>query len=101
MLKLSRAAALPPPPAGLALAPASAFAVAPDTTIGGPWVTKTTSLTYTFGSPTPGATFQCNLNSGTWRACASPTTVTGVVGQNAFRVRAVLGGEADATPAVK
>ncbi len=52
-----------------------------------------TSATFTFTTPSPGATFECSLDDGAFAPCTSPTTVgpleAGVAHQ--FRVRARLG----------
>jgi hypothetical protein len=83
----------------LAAGPASA-ATAPDTTASGPWVSRTTSLTYRAAAGDPADTLQCSLNSAAWRACASPVAVTGVTGANNLRVRAVAAdGTVDPSPA--
>ncbi len=59
---------------------------------------------YTFSSPTPGATFECRLDGGAWKACSSPLVVKTKkldTGAHQLRVRAVLAGVPDPTPSVK
>src|SRR4051794_462918 len=93
------------PTAAIALAaacPVSAQAASPDTTVNGPWVTTSTTPTYSLASTEPGSTFECSVNYGAWKLCASPTTVTAAVGGNSVRARAInAAGEVDATPAIK
>ncbi len=48
---------------------------------------------------TTGATFQCRLNKRGWVPCSSPKSLKVKPGKYTFRVRAVLGGTADPTPA--
>lgn len=67
-------------------------------------VKKGKSGTFTFGSPTPGATFQCSLDNGAWKTCASAyklNTKKLKAGKHTLLVRALLGGAADATPSTK
>ena len=57
-----------------------------------------------FSSPTAGATFQCKLDKGKWKACTSKLKVKTAkltVGKHKLRVRAVLAGRVDPTPSVK
>jgi hypothetical protein len=57
-----------------------------------------------FSSTTAGATFQCKLDKGKWKACSSKHKVKTAklkVGKHKLQVRAVLGGQVDATPSVK
>jgi Ca2+-binding RTX toxin-like protein len=57
-----------------------------------------------FSSPTAGATFQCKLDKGRWKACTSRHKVKTAklkVGKHKLQVRAVLAGVADPTPSVK
>ena len=78
-------------------------ATAPETTVESrPRPTTTArSATFTF-SASEAAAFQCRLDAGSFRPCASPKTYAGVAtGLHRFAVRAVDGsGNADATPAV-
>lgn len=46
--------------------------------------------TFTFTSDDPVASFECALNGGSWQACGSPKTYTGLEdGSNTFAVRAI------------
>ena len=75
---------------------------APNTTItAGPKAsTKSKSATFSFSASESGATFECRLDGGTWHACSSPRTYSGLhKGKHVFRVRAVdEAGNRDATP---
>jgi DNA-directed RNA polymerase specialized sigma24 family protein len=75
---------------------------APNTTItAGPKAsTKSKSATFSFSASESGATFECRLDGGTWQACSSPRTYSGLhKGSHVFRVRAVdEAGNRDATP---
>ena len=57
------------------------------------------SATFTFASP-DGASFECSLDGGAWRACASPATYGALAnGTHTFAVRAVdAAGNVDGTP---
>jgi DNA-directed RNA polymerase specialized sigma24 family protein len=59
------------------------------------------SPTFRFRSSESGSRFECRLDHGSWRACSSPKTYTGLVnGQHVFRVRARdEAGNVDRTPA--
>ncbi|HEU4737669.1 MAG TPA: hypothetical protein VFS54_01165 [Solirubrobacterales bacterium] len=84
----------PPPPAPV-----------PNTKLGvhpGPRVTtKLAKLKVKFGfsSDVAGATFQCKLDKGSYKACKSPKSFTVKPGKHKFSVRAVAPGGTDATPA--
>ncbi len=77
----------------------------PDTTItGGPSGNNNPSTaTFTFTSNEAGATFQCKLDTGSFSACSTPKTYTGLArGSHSFQVRAVdAAGNTDATPATR
>jgi Ca2+-binding RTX toxin-like protein len=79
--------------------------VPPDTTItSGPSPTSNVdSATFTFSSTKNPATFQCRLDAGSWSACSSPKTYTGLAkGSHTFRVKATdQFGNADATEATQ
>lgn len=78
---------------------------APDTsiTLAPAAVSALTSASFQFGSDTPGATYECSLDDATesaFAACVSPRTYTGLApGDHTFRVRAVVAGLPDPTPA--
>jgi hypothetical protein len=56
--------------------------------------------TFRFRSGSPGASFQCKLDSGPYKPCKSPLTTKPLsFGKHAIAVRAVLAGAADPTPA--
>ena len=57
------------------------------------------SATFGFASP-DGASFECSLDGGAWRACTSPATYGGLAnGTHSFAVRAVdAAGNVDGTP---
>jgi hypothetical protein len=84
----------PPPPADT---------TAPETTIssGPPSSTEATSANISFASSETGSTFACKLDSGSWSACSSPSSYSGLgVGAHAFSVRATdAAGNTDTTPA--
>lgn len=57
-----------------------------------------------FSSPIAGASFQCRLDNGRWKACTSRHKVRTArlsLGEHTLRVRAVLAGRVDASPSVK
>lgn len=67
-------------------------------------VKKGKAGSFTFSSPTAGATFQCQLDNGAWKACASAYKVKTKklkLGKHTLLVRALLSGAADATPSKK
>ncbi|WP_448545731.1 choice-of-anchor D domain-containing protein [Roseiflexus sp.] len=77
----------------------------PDTTItGGPANSSTSgpTVSFTFSSEA-GATFQCRMDSGSFSACTSPFTATGLTdGSHTFHVRAIdTVGNIDPTPATR
>ena len=76
---------------------------APDTSIsaGPTGATKNATPTFEFGSPEPGARFECRVDTGTWAACTSPHRTAALGnGAHTFEVRALDAlGNADATPA--
>jgi DNA-directed RNA polymerase specialized sigma24 family protein len=59
------------------------------------------SPTFRFRSSESGSTFECRLDSGTWKACSSPKSYHGLAnGQHIFRVRARdASGNVDQSPA--
>ena len=77
----------------------------PQTTItGGPTgTTSATSATFSFSSSEAGSLFECQLDSGGWAGCSSPSTRSGLAsGAHSFEVRATdAAGNTDATPAVR
>lgn len=87
----------PPPPPPPAPVPNTKLGVHP-----GPRVTtKLAKLKVKFGfsSDVAGATFQCKLDKGPYKACKSPKTYKVKPGKHKFSVRAVAPGGTDATPA--
>ncbi|MCW2832705.1 MAG: hypothetical protein JWN68_658 [Nocardioides sp.] len=63
-------------------------------------VTKPAKAKFTFSSATAGATFQCKVDAKAWTTCASPYKVATKrlkPGKHTVSVRAVLGGQVDAT----
>jgi hypothetical protein len=81
--------------------------VAPDTTIDGPpdgFVDTASDVSFTFGSPDSGATFQCSLDQAAFAACSGSGPSVRYVGlpdgSHTLRVRAVdRAGNPDPTPA--
>jgi len=74
----------------------------PNTAISGKGGTKThdRTPTFRFGSGSAGATFQCKLDHGPFKACRSPlATKTLTYGGHLLQVRAILNGTTDPTPA--
>ena len=58
--------------------------------------------TFRFASSIPGSTFQCRVDGGLWRNCASPFTTSRLsFGSHTFRVRAKAAGLTDPTPAAR
>jgi hypothetical protein len=90
-----------PPPAGLAELP---DVLPPDTEItsGPAGTTNSHDATFAFRSEA-GATFTCRLDLGTWQACTSPKSYTGLAeGAHTFEVRAQdAAGNVDPVPAVR
>jgi hypothetical protein len=73
----------------------------PDTAITKHPKAKTTkkTATFEFSSPTPGATFDCRLGAGAFRACSSPYLLRAGKGRHTFAVSATANGQTDATAA--
>ena len=64
-------------------------------------VVPSSSMTLEFAADLAGATFECSLDGAAYAACVSPHTYVGLAdGGHGFRVRAVLAGQVDATPAL-
>ena len=62
--------------------------------------TKKTNATFRFLSTPPGADFECKLDGDDWEECDSPQSYKKLDrGRHVFKVRAILGGETDPTPA--
>lgn len=57
------------------------------------------SVRFSFSSDVAGATFQCKLDKGAYKACASPKSYKVKPGKHTFSVRAVGPGGTDPTPA--
>ena len=79
--------------------------LAPETTITfGPSSLTTNPVAFIFTSSQPlGTTFQCRLDGGSFAACSSPKTFSGLApGSHTFRVRAIdAAGNIDPTPATR
>ncbi len=75
----------------------------PETVIdtGPPSVTTSTTATFTFSSPDPGAGYECRLDTAAFSACTSPLALTTVIeGEHVLEVRALdAAGNTDPTPA--
>lgn len=78
-------------------------ATPPETTIdsGPAGATTSTDAQFSFSSSEAGSSFQCRLDGGTWSACTSPKSYSGLaVGPHTFEVFATdQAGNADASPA--
>jgi Bacterial Ig domain/Bacterial Ig-like domain/Chitobiase/beta-hexosaminidase C-terminal domain len=63
--------------------------------------TASTSADFDFSADEGGSTFECRLDGGSWNACASPESYTGLGdGDHTFEVRATdVAGNTDASPA--
>lgn len=100
VLALPRLPAQSPPPS---TAPSpKAKPVAPQTMLVGKPVAKThdRTPTFRFSAGKPGASFQCKLDGGAFRACRSPLTTKRLnYGSHTLQVRAVVKGATDPTPA--
>ncbi len=87
--------AVPPPPP-------PPDTTAPETTIvSGPGNGTATTASFDFSASESGSTFACKLDGGSWAACASPKSYSGLsVGTHAFSTRATdAAGNTDASPA--
>jgi hypothetical protein len=76
--------------------------IPPNTTITKKPAKRTTKkrVKFAFTTSEPGSHFQCRLDGGAWKSCASPRTVKVKKGKHRFSVRAVdAAGNVDATPA--
>jgi hypothetical protein len=91
----------PAPPAQTVFVP---FAPVTNAVTGPAKVKKGKTGSFAFSSPTAGATFQCQLDNGAWKACASAYKIKTKklkLGKHTLLVRALIGGAADATPSKK
>ena len=91
----------PPPPPPLLAAPA--IPTPPETRLvkKPPRVTRDRTPTVRFGSNVRGARFQCSVDRERFRTCSSPFTTKRLkFGRHRIRVRAIVGGAVDPTPAV-
>jgi hypothetical protein len=99
--QLPQPSSTPPQPA---LLPATGKPVAPETTLTGKPAGKThdRTPTFRFRSSSRGASFQCQIDRGPYKPCRSPFTPARPLGpgRHTLKVRAVLAGSADATPAI-
>ena len=85
--------------------PHAVDAISPDTSIAThpPNPTSSTSASFSFGGSDPGggvASFECKLDAGSFSACTSPKSYSGLSdGSHTFQVRAIDGvGNVDPTP---
>jgi hypothetical protein len=78
---------------------------APDTAIdsGPAALVNVSTASLAFSSADGGATFECQVDSGSWAACTSPSNLTGLTdGSHTFVVRAIdAAGNTDASPAAR
>jgi hypothetical protein len=59
----------------------------------------TRTAVFSFSTATAEASFECQLDGGTWEACGAPEEYTGLAeGKHTFSVRAVYGGLSDPNP---
>jgi hypothetical protein len=90
-------------PALPTLLPVKAKPAAPETTLASKPAARTHDRTpiFRFRSTSRGASFQCKLDHGAFRPCRSPFTPARPLtpGPHTLKVRAVVAGSADATPA--
>jgi hypothetical protein len=84
----------PPPPPADTTAPETTIVESPDSS------TESTTATFTFTANESGSSFACRLDAGSWGACASPSSLTGIgAGIHTFAVRATdAAANTDATP---
>jgi hypothetical protein len=60
------------------------------------------TASFDFSSDTAGASFECSMDGAAFAACSSPVSYDGLdSGEHTFKVRAVVGGVPDPTPAVQ
>src|SRR3954452_16193289 len=80
-------------------------ATPPDTVLsGGPsGTTSSSGATFHLSSTQDSASFECRLDGGSWQACSSPVTYSGLAeGAHSFSVRSTdAAGNADPTPATR
>jgi hypothetical protein len=62
--------------------------------------TKGKGANFKFTATVPGATFECKIDSGAFKACTSPHHVNVGKGKHSFAVRATANGQTDPTPAI-
>ena len=95
--------ALPHPYYASAVAPPPADTTPPETTItsGPTGNTTATTASFGFGSSESGSSFQCRIDAGSFAACTSAQSYSGVaVGTHTFQTRATdAAGNVDPTPA--
>ncbi len=93
-----------PTPATRTWTVTSSDPTAPDTQIdSGPAGTvQDYDASFSFSSPSAGATFECRMDAGSYQACVSPVTYLNLLdGAHTLRVRAISGGTPDPTPATR
>lgn len=92
--QLSAPAPSPLPPVPVPASPQTTLSAKP------PARTADRTPTFRFGSSPPGASYQCQLDRGPFRPCRSPFTTRSLVpGRHTFKVRALLAGLTDPSPA--
>ena len=76
-------------------------ATTPETAIdGGPSGTyRSGTAQFSLSSPSPGAHFECRLDSGAWSSCSANPAFDVANGSHTLEVRATLGNQTDPTPA--
>ncbi len=71
----------------------------PRSTADRPAPTARAPLQFSLSSPSPGAHFECRLDSGAWSACSANPAFDVANGSHKLEVRATLGNQTDPTPA--
>ncbi len=79
--------------AGAATTPETAIDAGPSGTY------RSGSAQFSLSSPSPGAHFECRLDSGAWAACSANPAFEVANGSHTLEVRATVGNQTDPTPA--